>query len=285
MIGRGVAFGATSILNAMPSGFGAALGVDLHTSAEVEVTEDTAIEVQINSGATEGTALAEESFKAVLRRFGLKKGGKIRTESEIPVARGMKSSSAASNAIVLATLDALGRNLGDLEVINLGVEASLVAKASVTGAFDDACASYFGNLHITDNYRREILRSFQVERLCVLFLVPQERRYSGEVDMERIRAPKLTEVPFREAMDGRYWQAMLLNGLIMAQVFGTDPSPILTALQNGAISAGLCGKGPAFCAVSRSGDEGAIVDGWKSLGHPIICSHVNAKQAGAGVTL
>ena len=282
MIGKGVAYGAASILNAMPSGFGAALGVDLRTFAEVEVTEDTAIEVDINSGASEGTALAEESYKAVLRRFGLRKGGRIRTRSEIPIARGMKSSSAASNAIVLAALDALGRRLGDLEVINLGVEASLEARASVTGAFDDSCASFFGSLHVTDNYRREILRSFQVERLCVLFLVPEERRYSGEVDMKRIRAPKLTAVPFREAMEGRYWQAMLLNGLLMAKVFGTDPSPILTALQNGAISAGLCGKGPAFCAVSRRDDEGAIIDGWGAEGYPIIRSQVNNKQAAAG---
>jgi len=300
--GKGTAFGATTIVNAMPSGFGAALGVRLRTSAEVEIDVSDVtgtVEVQINScdgsaasdsnsGSNERTALAKESFSAVMRRFGLNYGGKIRTSSEIPIARGMKSSSAASNAIVIATLDALGERIKSFEAINLAVEASLAAKASITGAFDDACASYFGNLHVTDNYRRKILRSYSdIEKLSIIFLVPDEKRYSGEINVGKVRSPRLTEIPLRDALNARYWQAMLLNGLIMSRVFGIDASPIITALQNGAISAGLCGKGPAVCAVSKGGEEGAIIDGWKTTGHAVIQSEVNTEwtagvNAGAG---
>jgi shikimate kinase len=283
MRGRGVAFGAATVLNAMPSGFGAALGVGLRTFADVEITEDPAVTVEIEKDESEGKGLAEECFKAVLERFRLKFGGKIRTVSEIPIARGMKSSSAAANAIVLATLEALDENLDDFEIINLGVEASLRAGVTVTGAFDDACASYLGMIHVTDNYRRKILRSYDVEPLSVLFLVPDERRYSGEVDLDRVRSAKgLAEMPFREAMDGRYWQAMLLNGLMMAQVFHVNPSPIITAMQNGAVTAGLCGKGPAICAISRRGDEGKIVDGWNEGGQTILRSEVNGIHAHRG---
>jgi len=283
MSGRGVAFGATTVVNAMPSGFGAALGVTLRTLAEVELTDDPTIEVDMANEKSERKALAEESLRVVLERFGVKSGGRIRTRSEIPIARGMKSSSATSNAVVLAALDALGEHLDDLEIINLGVEASLRARATLTGAFDDACASYLGMLHVTDNYRRRILRSYNVEPLSVLFLVPEERRYSGEVDTNRVRAAKrLTEIAFEEAMHGRYWQATLLNGLMMANLFRTDPSPILLAIQNGAVSAGLCGKGPAICAISKREDEGAIIDGWKSLGHTILRSAVNGDRAHSG---
>ena len=283
MRGRGVAFGATTVVNAMPSGFGAALGVTLRTFAEVELTDDPTIEVDMVNDRSERKALTEESLKVVLERFALKYGGRIRTRSEIPVARGMKSSSAASNAIVLAALDALGERLDDLEAINLGVEASLRAGVTLTGAFDDACASYLGALHVTDNYRRRILRSYDVEPLSVLFLVPEERRYSGEVDASRVRAAKrLTGIAFEEATHGRYWQAMLLNGLMMANLFHTDPTPILLAIQNGAVSAGLCGKGPAICAVSKREDEGAIIDGWKGLGRTILRSEVNRDRAHSG---
>jgi shikimate kinase len=283
MRGRGVAFGAATVLNAMPSGFGAALGVGLHTFADVEITEDPAVTVVIEKDEFERKGLAEACFNAVLDRFSLKFGGKIHTVSEIPIARGMKSSSAAANAIVLATLEALDKSLDDFEIINLGVDASLRSGVSVTGAFDDACASYLGMMHVTDNYNRKILRSYDLEPLDALFLVPDERRYSGDVDVDRVRSAKgLAEMPFREAMDGRYWQAMLLNGLMMAQVFHVDPSPIITAIQNGAISAGLCGKGPAICAVSRKGDEGRIVDSWNELGQTILKSEVNGIHAHKG---
>lgn len=285
MKGRGIAFGAATIVNAMPSGFGAALGVDLKTCAEVELTDEGAIgiEVEIAGDRSERKELAEESFRAVLGRLGLASrfGARIRTESEIPVACGMKSSSAASNAVVLATLDALGVRLEDSEIIGLGVDASLRAKTTLTGAFDDACASYYGGLYVTDNYRRRILRSFSVDPLIVLFLVPAEKRYSGEVDARLVKsARRLNEFAFREAVEGRYWQAMLLNGLMMSDLFKVDPAPIVLAIKNGAVSAGLCGKGPAICAVVKEEDAGAVADGWSRAapGHRIIRSAVNSRQ-------
>ncbi len=72
------------------------------------------------------------------------------------MARGLKSSSAAANAIALATTAALERSLDDVTVVKLGVDGALDAKVTITGAFDDACASYFGGIrnhrqHGTEN--------------------------------------------------------------------------------------------------------------------------------------
>ncbi|MBC7112465.1 MAG: shikimate kinase [Candidatus Methanomethyliales bacterium] len=286
MKGVGVAYGATTVVNAMPSGLGASLGVDLWTVAEVELNDHVGISVEINGDSGESKELAKESFKVVMERFGLRKGGSIKTWSNIPIARGMKSSSAASNAIVLATLDALGEDLEDLEIVKLGVEASIRARVTLTGAFDDASASYFGGLQITDNCRMRILKSVEVEPLTVLFLVPEERRYSGSVGQETVRSVRrLAEVAFQEAMGGRVWQAMILNGLIMSHTFGYDPSPIITAMERGAISAGLCGKGPAVCAVCREGDEDPIVEGWKRFGARIIKAKTSCRKARKGEDL
>ncbi len=76
---------------------------------------------------------------------------RVRTTSDIPVSRGLKSSSAAANAVIMATLDALGEQMDPLEAIRIGTKAAIAAKVSVTGAFDDACASLFGGVAITDN--------------------------------------------------------------------------------------------------------------------------------------
>jgi len=47
--GRGVAFGAATVVNAMPSGRGAAFGVRLRTFAEVTLKDDPAVDVEIEA--------------------------------------------------------------------------------------------------------------------------------------------------------------------------------------------------------------------------------------------
>ena len=105
------AHGAVSILNAIPTGIGGAIGVDLWTEAEVEFfSGNGAIEIEIPEG--EDPALAEEAVKIVLEHIGKKDvSARVKTSSNIPIGRGLKSSSAAANAVVLAACKALGLNL------------------------------------------------------------------------------------------------------------------------------------------------------------------------------
>jgi shikimate kinase len=284
--GRGTAFGAATIVNAMPSGRGAAFSVGLRTLAEVTLKDDPAVDVEIEggTGVAEETGLAVQSFRGTLGRFGLSLGASIRTRSEIPIARGMKSSSAASNAVVLATLDAIGESMDAIEIIRVGVEASLRSGVSLTGAMDDACASCLGGLHVTDNRRGVILKSLELEAMSAIFLIPEERRYSGKVDRGFISqyAP-ISEVAIEEALCGRHWHAMLLNGFAMAHAFRIDPAPVVAAMRNGAVSAGVCGKGPSICAVSRREQEGQIAECWEGLGCRIIRTAVNNVRAVGGV--
>ncbi|MDI9643845.1 MAG: shikimate kinase, partial [Candidatus Verstraetearchaeota archaeon] len=249
--GSGTAFGATTIVNAMPSGYGAALGVCLSTVAEVEILDTPEVEVEIIGSGRVDDLLAREAFRTVVNKFGTMCGGRIVTRSEIPPARGMKSSSAASNAVVIATLNAIGAKLDPFEVVRLGVEASRRAGVTATGAFDDACASLFGGVNLTNNYNMRLINGSDLEEeLRAVFLVPEEQRYSGAVDMDRLRDfSKASLMAFSEAMEGRIWRAMIINGLLMARAFGSDPEPILEAVKEGAVSAGLSGKGPAYCAI------------------------------------
>jgi shikimate kinase len=255
-MGKAVAIshGAATIVNAIALGKGAAFGVDLWTKAEVELTEEPhVIRGEITSDPAESTALIESAVSRVFRHFRVEKrfGAKVKTWSNIPIARGLKSSSVAANAVALAVVAALGKTLDDLTVVKLGVDAAFDAKVTVTGAFDDACASYFGGVLVTDNLKRKVIKRCTLpEDLTVLFHVPSSKAYTGDSDVNKLRTVKsLVEIAYREALKGNFWTALTLNGLIYSSALGYDASVALDAVAAGALAAGLCGKGPAVTAV------------------------------------
>ena len=250
-----IAHGAATIVNAMALGKGAAFGVDLWTKAEVKLTDEPhVIQAEITSDPKENTALMEKTAARVLQRFSLDNsfGAKVKTWSNIPIAKGLKSSSTAANAVAIAMVAALDKTLDDLEIIKLGVDAAFDAQVTVTGAFDDACASYFGGAVITDNFKREIVKQFPLtEDSVVLFHIPPEKAYSVDSNVQRLQTVKtLVEVAYKEALEGKVWEALTLNGLIYSSASGYNPSIAIDALAAGAMAAGLCGKGPAVTAVT-----------------------------------
>jgi shikimate kinase len=241
-------------VNAIALGKGAAFGVDLWTKAEVRLTDEPErVKGEITSDPAESTVLIERTVMRVFRHFSVEKrfGAKVKTWSNIPIARGLKSSSAAANAVASATVAALGEKLDDLALVKLGVDAAFDARVTVTGAFDDACASYFGDIVITDNLKRKVVKRFPLpEGLTVLFHVPSSKAYTGNSDMNRLRTVKpLVKIAYKEAWKGNFWAALTLNGLIYSSALGFDASVTLDALAAGAVAAGLCGKGPAVTAL------------------------------------
>jgi shikimate kinase len=252
-----IAHGAATIVNAIALGKGAAFGVDLWTKAEVELTmEPNVIKGEITSDPAESIILIDRTVSQVFQHFSVEKrfGAKVKTSSNIPIARGLKSSSAAANAVALATVAALGKTLDDIAVVKLGVEAAFDAKVTVTGAFDDACASFFGGAVVTDNLKRKLLkRATLPDDLTVLFNVPSRKAYTYDSDVERLKTVKpLVEIAFKEVMKENFWTALSLNGIIYSSALGYDASVALDALEAGALAAGLCGKGPAVTAVVSS---------------------------------
>jgi shikimate kinase len=249
-----LAHGAATIVNAIALGKGAAFGVDLWTKVQVKLTDEpTVIRGEIISDPAESTVLIERTLARVFQHFGVEKqfGAKVKTWSNIPIARGLKSSSVAANAVALATTAALGKALDDLAVVNLGVDAAFNAKVTVTGAFDDACASYFGGVVVTDNLKRKLIkRSALPEGLAVLFHVPSKKAYTGNSDVSKLKtvAP-LVKIAYKEALRGNFLAALSLNGIIYSSALGYNTSVAMDALSAGAVAAGLCGKGPAVTAV------------------------------------
>jgi shikimate kinase len=283
-IAEAIAHGAATIVNAIATGEGAAFGVDLWTKAQVKLTnEPSVVKGEIASDSAESTLLIERTIVRVLRHFGFEKqfGARVKTWSNIPVARGLKSSSAAANAVALAAVGALGQYADDLSIIDFGVDAAFDAKVTVTGAFDDACASYFGGVVVTDNLKRRIVScSFLPADLSVLFFVPKKKSYTGNSDVKRLRAmAPLVKIAFREAEAGNFLTALSLNGLIYSSAIGFDSSIAVDALNAGALAAGLCGKGPALTALVSEDKLDQVKTAFCRYEGEIISANLNSTKA------
>jgi shikimate kinase len=279
-----IAHGAATIVNAIALGKGAAFGVELWTKAEVRLIEEPhVIKGEITSDPAESTLLTERTVSRVFKHFSVDKrfGAKVKTWSNIPVARGLKSSSVAANAVALAAVAALGKTLDDLTVVNLGVDAAFDAKVTVTGAFDDACASYLGGVVVTDNLKRKLLKRVELpEDLTALFHVPSRKAYTGDSDVNKLRTVKpLVKIAYREALKGNFWTALTLNGIIYSAASGYDISVALDALTAGALAAGLCGKGPAVTAVVSSDKIDSVRTALQRHEGEILHAHLNHEKA------
>ncbi|MCU0799264.1 MAG: shikimate kinase [Candidatus Thermoplasmatota archaeon] len=276
-------FGAATIINGIATGLGASFGIGLRTDARVRLVNDPEhFKVTIRNDPGEDPTLAVQCVKGVLERFGLndRYGADIETDSDIPISRGLKSSSAASNAIVLAVLEALGERSSDMDVISMGIEASFRAGVTITGAFDDACASYFGGAVVTDNVQRRILARYPLEEgLIVIVHVPEEKIRKRNVDTHRLSglSPAI-KAAHDLALKGDYRTGLMMNGLMYGAAMGLDTSIALKALEHGAMTAGISGTGPATVVLCGQQNADAIVTALGG-GH-IIRTVTNDEKAG-----
>lgn len=276
--GYGKASGAGSIVNAIATYKGSAFGIDLWTYAEVELAEDfRGIEGEIEHEEEEeeeeraDTRLIERCVELVLMKFDMPLHAHVKTRSEIPIGSGLKSSSAAANAAVVATLDAMGEEakeqIGALEAIRIGVAAALDMGVSITGAFDDACASMLGGIVLADNRKQELIKRVEKDS-AVLIFVPRERAYTADTDVKRSRliAPWVN-LAYELALDERFEEAMTLNGFLYCAALNFDPEPMVKALECGVKGVSLSGTGPSFVALldESKEQEDRVREAWTEL--------------------
>ena len=303
MEGQAAALGAGTVLNALATGTGAAFGVDVETRATVELAPDAeGVTGTVAEDPAADTELIERCVALATDRWGDGEGGTVRTDSDVPLAAGLKSSSAAANAAVLATCDALGLAVdGDrqassggsdpgratvtrLEACRLGVRAAREAGVTVTGAFDDATASMLGGVTLTDNREDELRRREPVDWDVVVW-TPPERVYSADADVTRCEAvAPMADLVADLAVDGRYAEAMTVNGLAFSAALGFDADPAVEAMSN-ATGVSLSGTGPSVVAVSDPADPDAdldaVVDAWS--GRPGDLLRTTTRNDGATV--
>jgi shikimate kinase len=277
--GYGKASGAGTIINAIATYKGSAFGIDLWTYAEVELGDDfrgISGEIEGLAETTGDTGLIERCVEHVLRKFDLPLRGYIKTVSEVPMGSGLKSSSAAANAAVVATLDALGTEakdvVGVVDAIKIGVDAALDVGVSITGAFDDACASLLGGIVLTDNKKRELIKRVE-KQSDVLIFVPGEKALTADTNVKhsRLIAPWVS-MAYELALEENYEDAMTLNGFLYCAALNFNPEPMIQALNCGVRGVSLSGTGPSFVALVRNENVECLRAAWTELateGHVI----------------
>ncbi|MCU4744404.1 shikimate kinase [Halobacteria archaeon AArc-m2/3/4] len=265
MDGRAVAPAAGTVLNALATGTGSAFAIDLETTATVELTDDGTVSGEIAENPDADAELIERAAELTLERHaedaGLEHatvGARIHTESAVPMASGLKSSSAAANATVLATLDALeiADAVDRVDACLLGVQAARDAGVTVTGAFDDASASMLGGVTVTDNTNDELLAREAIDWSALVY-TPPEQSFSADADVSACeRIAPMADLVEELALDGRYGEAMTVNGFAFCGALEFSSGPMIDALPT-ADGVSLSGTGPSYVAV---GDEDALED-------------------------
>ena len=252
-------------MNALSTGVGAAFAIDVETTATVELDGSGSVTGTVAGVDDADTRLIERCVALALDAYGDgddASGGTVETESDVPMAAGLKSSSAAANATVLATADALGADPDPLAACRLGVRAAREAGVTVTGAFDDASASMLGGVTVTDNQADDLLAREEIE-WDVLVWTPEERAYSADADVERCaNVAPMAELVADLALEGRYAEAMTVNGLAFSAALGFSPEPAVEAMPHAA-GVSLSGTGPSVVAVGEADALDAVAELWR----------------------
>lgn len=270
--------GAISIVNAIGSGNGSALGISLKVNAEVEFADGEGITFEPKGEFRDDKLVKAVVNRAVPKQMLEKYHVKVSVNSDIPVGYGLKSSSAVSNAVSLACLKIVKENPDDLETINTAVDASFDAKVTITGAFDDACASYFGGFVVTDNRKRQLIRREEAPSdLYAIIFIPKNSKRNDPLRLRMLA--NFFDEAFNLAKKAQYWEAMMLNGVLVSAGLTIEYKPIKEAVESGALAASVSGNGPALAAVAYESRLDNIIKCWNTYDGKVVVTKVNNQKA------
>jgi shikimate kinase len=280
MKARATMHGAVSIVNAIATGNGSSLGISLKVIAEVELGRGRG--VRFVTGKNEDRLVNNIVRNTMPKEMIDGNLITIRVKSEIPIGYGLKSSSAVSNAVALACSRLAREDVDDYAVLDVAVRASLDAKVSITGAYDDATACYFGGFTVTDNYSRRLIRREEApESLNAIIFLP---RGTPRGDVHKLsNLSDLFNDAFKLAEAGEYWKAMKLNGVLASAALSSRYLPIMAAIEHGALAAGISGNGPSVAAVAYDDEVEDIKSALSKFEGRIIVSKINNQKAGVEV--
>ncbi len=260
-MGIGISWGAISVINAMPCGIGAVIGTELTTRSEF-VPEGNDKTVEIVNDSSEPTLLAELCVSAAYSEAGIDEpdGWHLRTISEIPPSRGLKSSSSAANSILSAVFNELEHSIDALTMIKIGVDCAKRAGVTRTGSFDDACGCHFGGFTITNNTDTEVILMEDFPLHDVILHIPDVKIRKSSLNMDALTAIADRQRGVIKLSETDPLGALTKNGRLIAKASGLDNSVAENALKVGALAAGITGSGPATAIVVESGKAKDFVE-------------------------
>ncbi len=273
---RATLHGAISIVNALATCSGSALGISLRVTAEADLRAGEGIRSQTANGKLIRNIVYNTIPKEVLAENSVY----ISVDSEIPIGFGLKSSSAVSDAVALACSKLVNEEIEDHVVLDRAVLASLDARVTLTGAYDDTSACYFGGFVVTNNRTHEIIHHQKApDNLFAIIFLPKVTR-RGNISKISTMSGLFGEA-FKLATAGEYWKAMNLNGMLLSTSLSAEYEPVIKAIKKGALAASISGNGPAIAAVSHEESIEDIKEAFANLNGSVIVSKINNEKATA----
>ena len=273
---RATLHGAISIVNALATCSGSALGISLRVTAEADLRAGEGIRSQTANGKLIRNIVYNTIPKEVLAENSVY----ISVDSEIPIGFGLKSSSAVSDAVALACSKLVNEEIEDHVVLDRAVLASLDARVTITGAYDDSSACYFGGFVVTNNRTHEIINHQKApDNLFAIIFLPKVTR-RGNISKISTMSGLFGEA-FKLATAGEYWKAMNLNGMLLSTSLSAEYEPVIKAIKKGALAASISGNGPAIAAVSYEESIEDIKEAFANLNGSVIVSKINNEKATA----
>ncbi len=164
---------AITVLNAIKSSHGAAIGIDIPISVEIQPSKSLSFD--ISPKGIEPTLLIS-CIDIMEKKWNIDIDNiRITTKSPLLAARGLKTSSSISCALIQGLSKYYKRLIALKELISLGAKASITAGVSITGATDDAYASFCGGLAYTENKSRQLISLKNYDSKSeVILLIPSK---------------------------------------------------------------------------------------------------------------
>jgi shikimate kinase len=270
-----IVHGAISIVNAVATGYGSAMGISLNVKVEIISKKGSGLVFQKGGGSL---MIKKIIYDVLQSKYINNNQLLINIKSEVPSGMGLKSSSAVSNAVALACISLTNKEISDEFVLNSAINASLYAKTTITGAYDDSTACYYGGFVTTDNYKRKIWKreNSPTDISAVIFLPNNKKR--GDVTRLKLLSDIYLEA-FQLAYSGQYWKAMKLNGVLTSSLLSNSYTITRMCLENGALAASISGNGPAIAAVVRESEVQKIKSVLSNLDGKVLISRTNNQKA------
>ncbi|HLH85277.1 MAG TPA: shikimate kinase [Thermoplasmataceae archaeon] len=246
---------AVSILNAIPTGIGSAIGIKLPLTATIQSGGNGCC----NDGIT--NRIVQEAFGIDAQDL------TVSVASDIPQGYGLKSSSALTTAVIGEFAASNGISMSKEEICRKSAYVSRRIGLSVTGAMDDAAASVFDGIVVSDNRIDHIVANVSVKSSRIIVAIPRLQRPAQirEKLCSRDFTPALDRL-----MDTDYEGCSRLNGYLVGEALGYPIEPLRKIEELGSDMFGYSGNGPAIYATCDDSRFSSLYEYMKGIGRVIV---------------
>jgi shikimate kinase len=270
--------GAVSIVNAIANKKGATLGIALKVVVKMETSPGKGIIIK-SKNKNLSSRLINKTIEKIVSKKDLEQNKITMTlDSEIPTGYGLKSSSAISSAVALACAKIFKSKFTDQQILLAGVDASIESKVSITGAYDDACSCYYGGFNVTDNAKKKRIKHEKgASNLIAVIFIPKNRKRGNLKNLKVMSS--IFENAWELARKSKYWDAMIINGLVTSSILNSEPKIISSLIEKGALGASVSGNGPSIAAITKKENESTMKKIFSVLEGRIIVSKISNAKA------